>query len=307
MRLHDLDDRFVPQAALRLRAAVDAAGRARARLLRTAEELRPDVLDQRFPDVVLVSRLREQPVLAGIAALAVLVAGLGAAAVVDRDHDDRSVVPAGVDVGERPGPGTLGPATGVRTDVYERAATQSLVKAVQRDPATPRVALVSLAEYRTPKETVALMAGFSVDRVFLRARAAGKQASALPVDVRGTLSSALQRAYADTARNRQAAATSFQGYVDTLTGSSKEDKAFRTLYASFARSSRVEAQEYARGCACVFGMLVTASPAQLLTLRARPGVRAVEVAEKGLTAALVQVQPLLPDIIGVVPRAGAAP
>ena len=307
MRLQELDDRFVPRAARRLRAWVERAEARHAALLRLRDDLRPERLDERFPDVVLVSRLREQPVLAGLAALALLIAGLGAAAVVDRDRADRAVVPAAVDVGERPGPGALGPEPGDRTDAYERAATQTLVTAVQRDPASPRVVLVSLADYRTPEETVALVSGFSVDRVFLRARAAGKQASMLPVDVRGTLSSALERAYADTARNRRAAATSFQGYVDTLTGSSKDDKAFRALYDSFARSSRVEAQEYARGCACVFGMLVTASPAQLLTLRARPGVRAVEVAEKGLTAALVQVQPLLPDVVGVVTRPGAAP
>lgn len=308
MTLRDLDDRLVPRAAARLRAAVDSWAQRRARAVRVVDGLRPETLDARFADVTLVRRLREQPVLAGIAALSMLVAGLGAAAVVEDARGSRVVVPgegSAVDVGERPQPGHLGPAAGVTTTTYERAATQSLVKAVQGDPATPRVALVSLADYRTPSEAVALLAGFDVDRVFLRARAAGKEASTLPVDIRGALLPSLSRAYQDTARNRRAAQKSYQGYVDALSGSGKDDKAFLPLYTAYARSSRIEAQEYGRGCACVFSLLVTASPAQLLTLRARPGVRAVEVAEPGLTASLVQVQPLLPEVVGIVPRLGA--
>jgi len=307
MSLRDLDDRVLPGAATRLRAAVTAGRRARGRVVAAREGLRPEELDRRFPDVVLVARLREQPLLAGLAASAVLLAGLGAAAVVDRQEPREPGVPVAVDVGERPSPGFLGPAPGERTEAYERAATQGLVRAVQRDPAGPRVALVSLVDYRTPAAAVTLLAGFDVDRVFVRARAAGAQAATLPVDIRGDLALALTRAYADTARNREAAATSYQGYVDTLTGSSRDDKAFRALYASFAASSRAEAEAYRAGCACVLGMLVTASPAQLLTLRARPGVRAVEVAEAGLTASLVQVQPLLPEVVGLVPRRAGAP
>lgn len=305
MSLRDLDERVVPAAAARLRGAVSAWEEARAGVVRRAASLRPEQLDRRFTDVVLVARLREQPLLGALAALALLVAGLGAAVAVDHEPAGLPAVPAVVDVGERPAPGFLGPAAGERTDAYERTATQGLVRAVQRNPAEPRVALVSLADYRTPAEAVALLAGFDVERVFLRARGAGGRAATLPVDVRGDLTQSLTRAYADTARNREAAARSYQGYVDTLTGTSKEDKAFRELYASFARSSRIEAKAYGSGCACVLGMLVTASPAQLLTLRARPGVRAVEVAEAGLTASTVQVQPLLPEAVGVVPRAGA--
>lgn len=303
-RLRDLDDRLLPSAATRLRAGVDALEARRDQARQLAEGLRPSELDTRFADVRLVTRLRAQPYLAGLAALALLVAGLGAAAVVDRERLP-AVGSAPVDVGERPGPDVLGPAAGDQTGRYEQDATAGLVRAVQGDPASPRVALVSLAAYRTPAETAALLSGFTVDRVFLRARAAGAEAAALPVDVQGKLLLALERAYADTARNRRAAALSYQGYVDTLNGTSEEEAGYRALYAAFARSSRIEAREYGAGCACVFAMLVTASPAQLLTLRARPGVRAVEVAEPGLTAGLVQVQPLLPEVVGVVPRPGA--
>lgn len=309
MSLRDLDDRLVPEAASRLRAAVDALHRAwsaaEQRMTRLRAGLQPQVLDDRFGGVPAVARLRDRPVLAGIAVLALLVAGLGAAAVVDDRDRPSTGVPAGgavTEAGERPVPGALGPDGGMRTDAYERAATQGLVVAVQRDPTTERVALVSFAEYRTPVQAATLLEGFRVDRVFLRAKAAGAKATLLPVDIRGKLLLSLQRAYADTARNRLAAERSYQGYVDTLVGSSKEDKAFRSLYAAFARSSRIEAREYGRGCACAFSALVTATPAQLLTLRARPGVRVVEVAATGLTASAVQVLPLLPEVVGLVPK-----
>jgi len=307
MKLADLDDRFVPRAAARLRGWVDAAERRRASAVRLRDELRPELLDERFTHMVLVHRLRQQPALAGLAALIMLVAGLGAATVVGRNADEPTVVPVGVDVGERPGPGSLGPRPGQATDAYERASTQGLVTAVQRDPAGALVALVSLAEYRTPDEAVALMAGFDVDRVFLRAPGAGPEAPAFPVDVKGSLRASLDKAYSDTARNRAAASTQYQAYVDRLAGSSEENRKYRPVYEAAARTSRLESQEFGRGCACVLGALVTASPAQLLTLRARPGVRAVEVAEAGLTAALVQVQPLLPEVVGVVPRRGGKP
>lgn len=307
MSLRDLDDRVLPGAASRLRRSAETLERSRGRAEEVVRGLRPQALDARFADAAIVARLRDRPVLAGLAALALLLSGLGAAAVL-RPEGDGSVVPGQVavtDSGGRARASLLGPGVGVRTDSYERAATQGLVTAVQADPMSPRVALVSLADYRTPAEVGALLAGFEVARVFLRARAAGKAAATLPVDVKGDLLLALERAYADTARNRAAAHRSYQGYVDILTGTSKQDEAFRALYAAFAKASRIEAREYGHDCACVFGLLVTASPAQLLTLRARPGVRVVQVAGAGLTAAFVQVQPLLPEVVGIVPRPGA--
>ena len=54
------------------------------------------------------------------------------------------------------------------------------------------------------------------------------------------------------------------------------------------------------------GVLVTSTPTLLLSLHARPGVRVVELAGKGLTVLQVQVQPLLPEIDGVVRIHGAA-
>jgi hypothetical protein len=144
-----------------------------------------------------------------------------------------------------------------------------------------------------------------VRRVFLRAEAAGKQAGALPVDVKGPLLAAIQKAYRDTARSRLQAQRSFQGYAEALRPKSSQDREFRDLYFAYARSSGIEAREFAHDCACVFAALVLATPAQLLTLNARAGIRVVQVAGAGVTVLQVQAQPLLPEVTGVVPRPSA--
>jgi hypothetical protein len=126
------------------------------------------------------------------------------------------------------------------------------------------------------------------------------------VEVKGDLLASLKAAYEETARTRKAAQRSYQSYVDALRPESSQDKVYRDLYRSFARSTGIEAEEYARGCACVYAVLVTASPAQLLSLQARPGVRTVQVAAAELTVLQVQVQPLLPEVRGRVPRPSVA-
>ena len=52
----------------------------------------------------------------------------------------------------------------------------------------------------------------------------------------------------------------------------------------------------------MYAVLVTATPVLLLSLNARPGIRAVEVAGRGLGVLQVQVQPLPPEVEGIVPR-----
>jgi hypothetical protein len=304
MRLRELDERYLPAAAAWLRARLDAVS---ARVDRGREALGrwdPDTLDERFAGRVPLALIRSRPVLALCLVGALLVTGIGAVVVQERHDDGRTAAHPS----ELPGQGgvpagaVLGPAVGASTREYVRKASGGLVDAVRDAPGATRVALVSLSTYRTPEQVGALLSGFTVRRAFLRAKAAGKEAAALPVEVQGPLLPALRRAYADTARTRRLAQKSYQGYVDALHADSSKDRAFRDLYAAFARSSGVEARAYATDCACVYAVLVTASPVLLLSLAARPGVRAVEVAGSGLTVLQVQVQPLLPEVEGIVPR-----
>jgi hypothetical protein len=122
------------------------------------------------------------------------------------------------------------------------------------------------------------------------------------VEVRGELAAQLPASFAELAKTKAAAQRAYQGYVDTLRGSTGKDQQFRDLYEAFARSSQIEAREFGRGCACVYSAVVRANPAQLLTLRARQGVRGIEVAAENAEISAVQVQPLLPEVTTVVPK-----
>lgn len=304
MRLQQLDERYLPGAAAWLRARLDAADAVVERGRHALARWDVEALDARFAGRAPLTLLRTQPVLALCVVGALLVAGIGAV-VVQEHHDKPRTSHAATELpgqGGVPAGAVLGPAVGDSTRDYVRKASAGLVDAVRAAPGATRVALVSLSAYRTPEQADALLSGFAVRRAFLRAKAAGKEAAALPVEVQGPLLPALRSAYAQTAHSRALAQKSYQGYVDALHADSTQDRAFRDLYAAFARSSGVEAHEYAHDCACVYAVLVTATPVLLLSLNARPGVRAVEVAGSGLTVLQVQVQPLLPEVEGIVPR-----
>jgi hypothetical protein len=303
--LRELDERHLPGAAVRLRAWMDRGAARREQVRALARSLDPEALDTRYgglgPFRVLVAR----PVVGLVVSALLLTAGVGVAVV--REGSDEGVPSRGsatelMPQGDLPHGALLGPSVGDGVRTYINDATQGLVDAVRDAPSAPRVALVGFSDYRTPEQAAALLAGFTTTRAFLRAKAAGDEAAALPVDIRGNLLTALKSAYASTSKSRKEAQRSYQGYVDTLRPNSTQDKAFRDLYAAFARASGIEAREYGSDCACVYAVLVTATPTLLLSLHARPGVRVVELAAKGLNVLQVQVQPLLPEVDGVVPR-----
>jgi hypothetical protein len=303
--LRELDERHLPGAAVRLRSWVDRAATRGAHVRELASSLQPATLDTRYGGLAPFRVLVARPVVGLVVSALLLTAGVGVA-VVREGSDDRSrsrgsateLTPQG----DLPRGALLGPSVGDGVRDYVKDATEGLVDAVRDAPSAPRVALVSFSDYRTPEQAAALLSGFTTTRAFLRAKAAGSEAAALPVDIRGNLLSALKTAYASTAKSRKEAQRSYQGYVDTLRPHSTQDKAFRNLYAAFAKASGIEAREYGNDCACVYAVLVTSTPTLLLSLHARPGVRVVELAGKGLTVLQVQVQPLLPEIDGVVPR-----
>ena len=55
----------------------------------------------------------------------------------------------------------------------------------------------------------------------------------------------------------------------------------------------------------LFAFKETATPTQLMTLRSRPGVRAVEVAGRGAGLTELDISTLLPEVTGVVPNPAA--
>jgi hypothetical protein len=271
-------------------------------------------LDNRYTAHGPLALLREVPQLGFVAIAALLFAA--SAAVVDQTSaqnrararaaaTDQVVVP-GQDTGvQLAGRSSLGPDVGDSTNKYQNAAVLSLREATKQKGS--RVALVSLTRYLTPAQAAASFSGLDVTRVYLRARAAGKEAVQLPVDIKGPLLADLTKQYAALVPLRRAAQKSYQGYVDTLTVTTKEEASFKELYAQFARASALEAHEYATGCACVFAVVVFATPDQLVALGSTPGVRIVDVAGAGLKTTDLEIRPLLPEIHGVVPKQQAQP
>ncbi len=304
MRPNDLDERWLPAAAAQARAWAERVAAARLRAAASARSFDLRELDERYARGPLRG-LVQHPVVGLVLSGALLVAGIGAAIGQERGSTPTPPAPGQTDTGpsyDSLRGATLGPAVGTDVTAYVRAATDVLDHAATSTPDARRVALVSQTGYLRPEGEARLLDGFRVSRVFVRAPAAGRDATPFPVEVRGDVLSALRAAYANTAKSRADAAASFQAYVSSLRGTTKEDDTFRRLYGAFARAAAIEAKQYGGDCACVYAALVEATPSQLRALRRHDGVRAVELAPAGYSTGQVQVQPLQPEVVGTVPR-----
>jgi hypothetical protein len=314
VKLADLDEKYVGQAAERIGRAVRGLTQGRQRAASSLDVTSLSTLDSRFATKGPLAMVRDVPQLGFVAIAGLLFAA--SVAVLDQTSaqnresarrstaDQQVVAPTGGGI-VLAGRSSLGPDVGDKTNAYRNSAIVSLREASKTIGA--RVALVSLTNYLTPAQAATTFTGVGVTRVYLRARAAGAEAVQLPVDIKGPLLGDLTKQYAALVPIRRAAEKSYQGYVDTLTVTTKEEASFKDLYAQFARSSAIEAQAYATGCACVFAVVVSATPDQLLALATEQGVRAVEVAGAKLSTADLEIRPLLPEIHGVVPKQQAQP
>lgn len=314
MKLADLDDKYVGQAAERIGRTVRGLVDRRARAAASLEITSLSTLDSRFAAKGPLALVREVPQLGFVAIAGLLFAA--SVAVLDQTStqnranarqaagDQLIATPDGGGI-VLAGRSSLGPDVGDNTNAYQNSAAVSLREAAKDKGA--RVALVSLTGYLTPAQAATSFAGVTVTRVYLRARAAGREAVQLPVDIKGDLLSALTKQYAALVPIRKAAEKSYQGYVDTLTVTTKEEASFKDLYAQFARSSAIEAHAYATDCDCVFAVVVAGTADQLSALASKPGVRAVEVAGAKLATTDLEIRPLLPEVHGVVPKQQAQP
>ncbi len=315
MKPGDLDRDLLPRAAERV-------GRWRRSLLGRRDQWRSSLqgvdgrsladLDARLTRSGPLALVRDVPQVGFVVIAAVFLAGAGTAVSQEADRnrvarqasaEQQQVL--NTDGEQLIGRSTLGPEVGDDTTTYAADAASSLAAAVRADKGS-RVALVSLAGYRTPGQLAALTRGVQVQRVYLRAKAAGPEAAQLPVDIKGDLLGDLGRAYATAVTGRLAAQKAYQGYVDTLEVTTADEQRFKDLYVTFARATGIEAAQYKAICACVFAAIVKGTAAQLAALTARAGVRAVEVAGEGQAIEDLLVQPLLPEIKGVVPTRQAS-
>jgi hypothetical protein len=300
-RFEELDRTYLPRAAARVRAA---QGRLRARqaqwreLRGEVEWTSPRALDARFGGLRPLALVKDLPQVGFIAIAVVLLVGTGTAFVRQEAPQPPPSVADIIDgAAADTGPLRLGPEEGTLATDYRAQADVSVARAVDRPG--KRTALLSLEAYRTPAQLQQLMAGVQVRRVYLRAPQGGKDAGQFPVEIGNDLLADLRNGYAQVVRNRQEIRESYLGYVATT----NNDKPFQQLYQSLATAAEREAKAFATDCACVFAAVIDADVTALLALRPKPGVRALEVAERTVGLRDAVILPLLPETKGRVPRA----
>jgi len=312
--LRSLDQRFVATAAPRVARAVDGVGAAFRRTVDATTGIVRDVdlrdlksLDEKYATKGPLGLFREVPQLLAVLTGIVFIIGTIAAAhdLQSRQRADEQTV-QGPDSGNGPTTSTpsniaLGPTIGKPAAAYLTLAATSLDKAASATPDDQRVALVTLSAYYRPAQAASILSGYVVNRAWVRDSGAGRTAPPLPLEVKGDVAAALSSFYTRTAKGQRDAAAQYQNLADTTTN----DPKFKAFYEQFATLSRKQAQAFGSGCACVYTFAVTGTPTQLLSLRSRPGARAIEVAGRGAVLAELDITTLLPEVKGVVPHPAA--
>lgn len=172
----------------------------------------------------------------------------------------------------------VGVAEGDLIPDYLRANETELAALGTVTPATEPTALyalVSFADYLTPDELAAVLAGIPVSEAVARVPLPDAQteivripATHLPQDVTAGM--------ARIAGRKDREARDYRDKSAKLTPA--DDPQLHALYGSGARIAAAEAAAYRSGCACVYAAVVRAVPAELDRLARRPGVRTVDPA-----------------------------
>jgi hypothetical protein len=306
--LRDLDDRFIPAAAARVRewAARLAGERVKLRAKKgELAQIRPADLDSRYAGKGVLATVREIPQMGFVLIAAVFLAGT-ATVVVRHQPEPEPTSPVDVTLGSQPSVPSgnrLGPDVGQKTEEYEKTSHDDLEKVAAHDPDAKRLALVAFSEYRTPAQLATLLNGYDVRRVYLRAGSAGPEAAQVPFEIKGELGASLRRAYADIALSRLELRRSYLAYVATT----KNDKAYQADYQHYADSAGREVVAYQHLCACIFSAVIEAPASLLLALWTNLDVRSVQVADRGASMGKLLVTPVLPETTGLVTQGPPTP
>lgn len=187
----------------------------------------------------------------------------------------------------------VGPVQGTLINGYVATARQELAELAGAGT-RPVFALVSLAGYGTPAQAGSLSAGYAVARVFFRVPLQGVQTALRSADVtelRGGVEAGMRSAAAQAERE----AKELDAQAARLTGSSATERQLRAFYVDSARLSRLQGSQYRSLCACVYALVLKATPQELTTLAARTGVRVVDPVPEIPSLGNAVFLPLLPE------------
>lgn len=314
--LRELDDRVVPRAAARLRALVDRTGGRRRAVTQRARDavVAPPApgllrrLDDRFARRGPLGVVRDVPQVGVVVIATVFLAGAGVALARSGDDGPRRGGAAGTTAAAPQESRRLGPEVGALVPDYVAAAGQQAVAYSRERPDALHVALVSLTAYREPDEVRALLAGIEVQRAYLRVPSSDPS-EVLSADVQDLVGD-LRLLYAATAERKGDDQEEFLELARSIDAQNDEQTRFKEFYELSARLAGREATAYRTGCACLFSVVVRAPARVLAELPALEGVRAVELAPRGVALEELRVQPLGPEQTTTVaaaaePRSGA--
>jgi hypothetical protein len=156
---------------------------------------------------------------------------------------------------------------------YLEASRAKLSALAAAEPGTPVYALVSFQRYLTPDQVAGAASDFDTVRGYARVPLPGRQTERVMLAA-GRLPSDLVIDMASVAERKDVDAATYERMAANEAGAQ-----LRAIYASNAEVSRAEADGFRGGCACVFALLVRASPADLTVLAGQVDVRAVDPAE----------------------------
>jgi hypothetical protein len=174
-------------------------------------------------------------------------------------------------------------------------------------PATETYALVTLAAYVAPDRLTAVLGGVAVSEVYARAPLTGMSTPVvrlatyrLPDDVIVGL--------LDTAQSRDREQADYRRLSAEQVGDGENATRLRRVYDNAAQAAAAEAFAYRAGCSCVFAAVVSATPAALELIAARPEVRAVDPAPEVRRLDRAEFRPPLPEqLTGAPPAPSASP
>jgi hypothetical protein len=298
VKLDDLDERWVPRLAVRLRSWVDNAGVRRERLAQRIGGVWTAVLDpgpgsplrtldDRYASRGPLALLRDVPQLGLLLVAAVFLTGSGVA--LERAGNRQR---AGVAQSNAPEiPTTLGPAPGTKVLTYI-AATRKRARIVSTtSPDHMYTALVSFSSYLTAQQAQALLGQLQVEKVLAHVQL--PNAEVLPIPVTSTVVEDVGITFTAVSKRKVRDRKEFINLAASISGQTKEEQQFKAFYLDAAATALKEARAYGKNCACLFGALVRGKARDLTELQAIPGVRAVDIG--GGEVDTLQLQPLLPE------------
>lgn len=286
-RLRGLDERVVPAGARLLRrfgtASVRVSGLPALRRL-----------DRRFASSGPLGLVREVPQVGFLVVAALFVAASLSAASL---YTPRTTARPATDTG----PLVLGAAPGQDVGATLAAARSRLVAAAAARPTARYFALVTLSSYRPVNDAEAVAAGLVLERGYLRAPGVdGAQVLEVPVTPQ-TGPAVLAGACSATAKARTADATDLRNLAATVDPAVPALKQQKDDLIRQAEREEAEAAAYRPPCGTLYALLVEGEAGRLRALLDAPGVRGVEIARAGARLAQLRVQPVLPDVSGIVP------